>query len=112
MTATSLAKIRFTLPHSYVLNVMLPQLKAKTQIQTILLEAEYGDEERYKSWYMNLGPNSKLQDALIVLEPPLFTYCLMASSHRWSEVCSGRLDLWQLPKDEIDSEALAAVTDS
>jgi hypothetical protein len=74
MTATSLAKIRFTFSHTYVWNLVLPQLKAKTQIQKILIQAEYGNQEKCKSWCRNPRYNSKLRDALVVLEPSLFTY--------------------------------------
>ncbi|KIM87418.1 hypothetical protein PILCRDRAFT_814940 [Piloderma croceum F 1598] len=111
-TATSLAKIRFTFSLDYVWNMVLPQLKARTQIQKILIQAEYCNQEKCKSWCRNLKHNSELRDALVVLEPSLFTYGPIASINRWSEVCRGHLDHWQLPEDEIDLEALAAVTNA
>jgi hypothetical protein len=109
--APTLTKVRFMLSYGYQSAMELPQLISKTQIQKILLQAEYGrivDE----SWYRGIiGQNSQLRDAVVILKPSkIFTYQPMVARDRWYEVCAGHLDYWEPAENEIDSKALMAAT--
>ena len=94
VTAINLAKIRITV-YDDAWALVLPQLKAMTQIQKILLQPEYGN---YK-WRRDVGLDSQLRDKIIMLKP---SYTTMVPRNRWSKVCSGRLDYWQPDENELD----------
>ena len=104
VTAINLAKVRLRIDdHAWAR--VLPQLKAMTQIQKVLLQPKYGCILHYKYLCGRLGLDSHLHDKIIMLKPsPSFT-----GRNRWPEVCSGRLDYWQPDENEID---LAVATDA
>ena len=107
VTAINLTKIRFTVvSYNGTWAPVLPQLKAMTQIQKILLQPEYGGGWNYIYWRRDICLDSQLHDKIIMLKPP---FTSMTPRNRWSEVCSGRLDYWQPDENEID---LVVATDA
>ena len=110
VTAINLAKIRFTVAsYDHTSTPVLPQLKAMTQIQKILLQPEYGGGWNFIYWRRDICLDSQLHDKIVILKPSSpFTYTQgMAARSRWLELCSGHLDFWQPAEDEIDLAAAA-----